>query len=77
MELKIINPDAKTLHATLGISDERSEVLGDNLQDLSDSLDFSTTPKDIIWQKIAAWCDNIQEFALCLGAWEAFHSQRL
>jgi hypothetical protein len=77
MELKIINPDAKTLHATLGISDERSEVLGDNLQDLSDSLDFSTTPKDIIWQKIAALCDNIEEFALCLGAWEAFHSQRL
>lgn len=77
MELKIVDPTAKSLHSAIGISDERADILGEKIQELHSEFNIGTYTKEIAWQRIAAFCETLEEFALCLGAWESYHAIKL
>ena len=73
MELKISNPNGKTISEQMGISTERAEYLAELMDTMDERFKADGSPvKPKIWQEIASYSDTIEEFAMLLSAYTEY-----
>lgn len=65
MELKIVNPTANSFNEAVGISEKRSEELGQKLNEMSKALKGKLVYTVDIFNEIAGFCNNTEELIFC------------
>lgn len=67
MEIKIVNPNASSLHLAFGITEQRSDELADHMTKV-DAFCYHAADSNYSerLKLIAAFCDNLEELHWCL-----------
>jgi hypothetical protein len=76
MELKIIDPTAKTFNEAVGISPERAIVLSKSMDALIKSYGHTAVRTHDVFNDIAHFCNNSEELVYCSVVHVTWHARR-
>ena len=76
MELKIVNRTASSFHEAVGISEERSDILADQMDEIIKKYKQAggTAYACEVFNDITKLCANLEELVYCVIAHTNYHS---